>query len=61
MTGGWSDNSLKHCHFKVSAEDRELFFRDVRKFGKMRILIKEQIQQKYFKPLEFLSIKKLVN
>ena len=43
MTGGWSENNIKHCHFKVSAEDRQLFFRDVRKFGKMRILNKEQI------------------
>ena len=55
MTGGWSESNLKHCHFKVSAEDRELFFRDVRKFGKMRILNKEQIQQRHFKTYDFLN------
>ena len=55
MTGGWSENNIKHCHFKVSAEDRVLFFRDVRKFGKMRILNKEQIQQKHFNTYDFLN------
>lgn len=55
MTGGWSENNIKHCHFKVSADDRELFFRDVRKFGKMKILNEEQIKQKHFNTFDFLN------
>ena len=55
MTGGWSENNIKHCHFKVSANDRELFFRDVRKFGKMKILNEEQIKQKHFNTFDFLN------
>ena len=31
------------------------FFRDIRKFGKMRILNKEQIQQKHFNTYDFLN------
>jgi len=55
MTGGWSENNLKHCHFKVSAEDKELFFRDVRKFGKMKIINEDQIKQKHFFTFDLLN------
>ena len=42
MTGGWSNELIKHCHFRVSDGKNELFFKDVRKFGKMKILTKSE-------------------
>ena len=33
MTGGWSNELIKHCHFCVSDGNNEIFFRDIRKFG----------------------------
>ena len=47
MTGGWSEQHIKHCHFRVYSGTKELFFRDVRKFGKMRILTQEEIDKKH--------------
>ncbi|MDA7794627.1 hypothetical protein N9Y90_03320 [Flavobacteriales bacterium] len=47
MTGGWSEHLVKHCHFRVYTNDKELFFRDVRKFGKMRIVNNEDIDKKH--------------
>jgi formamidopyrimidine-DNA glycosylase len=38
MTGGWSNDLIKHCHFRVSNGVNELFFKDVRKFGKLKII-----------------------
>ena len=55
MTGGWSETNTRHCHFKVYAEDRVLFFKDVRKFGKLRIINKEQIKQKHFSTYDLLN------
>lgn len=55
MTGGWNLDNIKHCHFRVSASDRELFFRDVRKFGKMRVLSLEELQNKHFKNFDLLN------
>tara|TARA_B100000902_G_scaffold390530_1_gene439600 strand:- start:136 stop:933 length:798 start_codon:yes stop_codon:yes gene_type:complete len=47
MTGGWSSEKVKHCHFRVFNESQELFFRDIRKFGKMRIISKSQLLKKH--------------
>jgi len=47
MTGGWSNELIKHCHFRVFNGPKELFFRDVRKFGKMKILTKIQFDSKF--------------
>lgn len=47
MTGGWNEQNVKHCHFRVYSGAKELFFRDVRKFGKMRILENEDIPKKH--------------
>jgi len=47
MTGGWSEQAVKHCHFRVYCADKELFFRDVRKFGKMRIVNNSDIEKKH--------------
>ncbi len=49
MTGGWTNELIKHCHFRVYNEKRELFFRDVRKFGNMKIITSDQLHEK-FKP-----------
>lgn len=40
MTGGWSNELIKHCHFRVFNDTSELFFKDVRKFGNMKIITK---------------------
>ena len=55
MTGGWNLENIKHCHFRVSSQDRNLYFRDVRKFGKMRILSLEELQNKHFKSFDLLN------
>ena len=47
MTGGWSNELIKHCHFRVSDGKNEIFFKDVRKFGKMKILTKSEFNQKF--------------
>lgn len=47
MTGSWSLENIKHCHFKVSSNIGELYFRDVRKFGKMRVLKMDELTSKH--------------
>lgn len=47
MTGGWNNELIKHCHFRVFNNNSELFFRDVRKFGKMKIITKNQFKEKF--------------
>jgi len=47
MTGGWSNTKVKHCHFRVHNNNDEIFFRDVRKFGKMRIITKNHFNEKF--------------
>lgn len=55
MTGGWSKDLVKHCHFRAFTNTGEIFFRDVRKFGKMRIITKDQFNQKYNSAYDLLS------
>ena len=47
MTGGWSNELVKHCHFRVFDCNSEIFFRDVRKFGKMKIITQSQFNEKF--------------
>ena len=47
MTGGWSQHLIKHCHFRIYNNKKELFFRDVRKFGKMKIIKQIQFNEKF--------------
>ena len=47
MTGGWSKQNIKHCHFEISNSIKSLFFIDVRKFAKMRIITEEQFNSKF--------------
>lgn len=47
MTGCWSNENTKHCHFKIVSNLGQLFFKDVRKFGKMRILSKKSFILKH--------------
>jgi formamidopyrimidine-DNA glycosylase len=47
MTGGWSSKLIKHCHFRVSNSNNEIFFKDVRKFGNMKIITQSQFNEKY--------------
>lgn len=47
MTGGWSNKLVKHCHFKIYNSNKKLFFRDIRKFGKMRIISKVDFIKKH--------------
>ena len=47
MTGGWSNELVKHCHLRVYDHENEIFFRDVRKFGKMRIITQAQFNEKF--------------
>lgn len=55
MTGGWSEENIKHCHFRVRSGSKELFFKDVRKFGKMRILNLEELEKKHVKEFDMLN------
>ena len=47
MTGGWSNELIKHCHFRVYDSSNEIFFRDIRKFGKMKIITQSQLNEKF--------------
>ena len=65
MTGGWSSELIKHCHFRVFDGNNELFFRDIRKFGKMKIISKTQFNTKFNAKYDLLNksynIKKHLN
>ena len=47
MTGGWSNELVKHCHFRVFDCNKEMFFRDVRKFGNMKIITQSELKEKH--------------
>ena len=47
MTGGWSNELVKHCHFRVYDCKNEIFFRDVRKFGNMKIITQSQFNDRF--------------
>ena len=47
MTGGWSSELIKHCHFRVFDCNNEIFFRDVRKFGNMKVITQSQLNEKH--------------
>tara|TARA_X000000368_G_scaffold371929_1_gene321972 strand:- start:2864 stop:3694 length:831 start_codon:yes stop_codon:yes gene_type:complete len=55
MTGGWSSELIKHCHFRVFDGNNELFFRDVRKFGNMKIITKSQFNSKFNASFDLLN------
>ncbi|MAJ90505.1 MAG: hypothetical protein CMD08_04435 [Flavobacteriales bacterium] len=59
MTGGWSSKLIKHCHFRVFDSDKEIFFRDIRKFGKIKIIPQDEFHN-LFHP-EFDSLNKSYN
>ena len=65
MTGGWSSELIKHCHFRVFNGNNELFFKDVRKFGNMKIITKTQFNNKFNATYDLLNksynIKKHLN
>ncbi len=47
MTGGWSNDLIKHCHFRIFDSNNEIFFKDVRKFGNMKIITQSQFNEKF--------------
>ena len=47
MTGGWSNTAQKHCHFRVFSANKELFYKDVRKFGKIKIISLSEFENKF--------------
>ena len=47
MTGGWSRIHTKHCHFRIYNKNQELFFLDIRKFGKMKIIEKSYFTKNF--------------
>ena len=55
MTGGWSTILIKHCHFRVFSKSKELFFKDVRKFSKMRIISKKYFDENHNKKIDVLN------
>ena len=55
MTGGWSNQLIKHCHFRVYSASKELFFKDIRKFGKMRIISKDIFNTKHISYYDMLN------
>ena len=55
MTGGWSNELIKHCHFRVSDNQKELFFKDVRKFGNMKIITQSEKNEKFNSTFDILS------
>ena len=65
MTGGWCSKLIKHCHFRVFDGNNTLFFKDVRKFGNMKIITKTQFNDKFNATYDLLNksynIKKHLN
>ena len=59
MTGGWKDQQTKHSHFYVynSAKKNYLYFEDVRKFGKIRIISSEELKKKHNYEFDLLNNK----
>ena len=57
MTGGWSKENVKHCHFRAYNSSGELFFKDVRKFGNMKILTKNELNNKHIAEFDLLNRK----
>ena len=55
MTGGWSNELIKHCHFRVSDNQKELFFKDVRKFGNMKIITQSEQNEKFNSTFDILN------
>ena len=55
MTGGWSSNDQKHCHFHIQSKKKILYFKDVRKFGKIRIISQQELKEKYNKKFDLLN------
>ena len=55
MTGGWSNELVKHCHFRVFDCNKEMFFRDVRKFGNMKIITQSEFNEKHNPKYDLLS------
>lgn len=55
MTGGWNNTLVKHCHFKITNASKELFFKDVRKFGKMKIITKSYFSENYNQEFDLLN------
>ena len=54
MTGGWSSKLVKHCHFRVFDANKEIFFKDVRKFARLKIIPLSQFNNMFnpeFDPL----------
>ncbi len=47
MTGGLSENYKKHCHFKITNKHRDIYFIDIRKFGKIEIISSQNFYEKY--------------
>ena len=61
MTGGWSKQNIKHCHFEISNNSKSLFFKDVRKFAKMRIITDQQFNSKFNQHYDLLNKKYSLN
>ena len=65
MTGGWSRELIKHCHFRVFDKNKEIFFRDVRKFASVKIISLSQFNEKFNSSYDLLNksynIKKHLN
>ena len=55
MTGGWSLDNQKHCHFYIHSKNKTLFFKDIRKFGKIRIISQQELNKKYNKKFDLLN------
>ena len=55
MTGGWSNELVKHCHFRAFDSNNEIFFKDVRKFGNMKIITQAQFKEKFNSHYDLLS------
>ena len=59
MTGGCKNQQTKHSHFCIYnlAENNYLYFEDVRKFGKIKIIDTNEVQEKHKCEFDLLNIK----
>jgi len=55
MTGSWIKSYRKHCHFKISSSNSDLYFLDIRKFGKHNIINQQDIKEHYKSEFDMLN------
>ena len=56
MTGSWSNEKFKHAHLKIYTNNKKsIYFHDIRRFGNIKLISKDELDTKYFSKGDFLN------